>query len=219
MRLFLHPPGPLSQIGRVLWCAAIAVFAAALSLVWSSPARADDSEARKAESPYFHVNSSEPGTDRLPLKSTTVDVRIAGVIADVTVVQRYRNEGQRPIEARYVFPGSTQSAVYAMNVRLDRALSFVAVALDHGHVGDHAGDAHVHGRRLQRQPVGAGLAAVDVEVRALGLAGLRVVRPRGRGPDQRQRGGEHRDRRAPQHPPDLAERAGWVKEQAHDISP
>jgi Ca-activated chloride channel family protein len=124
MRLFLHPPGPLSQIGRVLWCAAIAVFAAALSLVWSSPARADDSEARKAESPYFHINSSEPGTDRLPLKSTTVDVRIAGVIADVTVVQRYRNEGQRPIEARYVFPGSTQSAVYAMNVRLgDRLLT------------------------------------------------------------------------------------------------
>ncbi len=124
MRLFLHPPGPLSHVGRVLWCAAASVSAALLLLVWSPQARADDSEAVKAESPYFHVNSSEPGVDRLPLKATAVDVRISGVIADVTVVQHYRNEGQRPIEARYVFPGSTQSAVYAMNVRLgDRLLT------------------------------------------------------------------------------------------------
>ncbi|MBX3621556.1 MAG: VWA domain-containing protein [Rhizobacter sp.] len=92
-------------------------------LFWS-PARADDSEAQPAESPYFAVNSSEPGTDRLPLKSTQVEVKIAGPIADVTVTQHYRNEGQRPIEARYIFPGSTQSAVYAMSVRLgDRLLT------------------------------------------------------------------------------------------------
>ena len=61
-----------------------------------------------AESPYFHVNSDDPGVDALPLKATQVDVRIAGVIAAVTVTQHYRNEGQRPIEARYVFPGSTR---------------------------------------------------------------------------------------------------------------
>jgi len=34
----------------------------------------------------------------------------------------YRNEGQRAIEARYVFPGSTQAAVHAMNVRLGERL-------------------------------------------------------------------------------------------------
>lgn len=122
MRLFLHPPIPLSRIGRVLGCATVAVAAAALTLFWAPPAHADDSEARPAESPYFQVDSQDPGTDRLPLKSTTVDVRISGVIADVTVVQQYRNEGQRPIEARYVFPGSTTSAVYAMNVRLGERL-------------------------------------------------------------------------------------------------
>ena len=49
-------------------------------------------------------------------------MRIAGVIADVTVTQHYRNEGQRALEARYVFPGSTTSAVYAMNVRLGERL-------------------------------------------------------------------------------------------------
>ncbi|RQP24591.1 VWA domain-containing protein [Albitalea terrae] len=104
-------------------CIAMSLMAAVLMLV-SPPTQADDSEARKAESPYFDVASSDPSTDRLPLKSTSVDVRIAGVIADVTVTQHYRNEGQRAIEARYVFPGSTQSAVYAMTVRLgDRLLT------------------------------------------------------------------------------------------------
>ncbi|MGY4831354.1 VIT and vWA domain-containing protein [Sphaerotilaceae bacterium SBD11-9] len=119
----LVPYHPLTCTGRVVWCIALSIFSAVLMLFWS-PAYADDSEARPSESPYFAVNSNEPGTDRLPLKSTQVDVRIAGVIADVTVTQRYRNEGQRPIEARYLFPASTQAAVYAMNVRLgDRLLT------------------------------------------------------------------------------------------------
>lgn len=76
----------------------------------------------KGEAPYFFVNSDDPATDRLPLKDTRVDVRIAGVMADVTVIQHYRNEGTRPIEARYVFPGSTQAAIYGMNVRLGERL-------------------------------------------------------------------------------------------------
>ena len=119
----LLPLHPLTRTGRVMWCIALSLFSAALMLFWS-PARADDSEAPKAESPYFAVNSSDPGTDRLPLKSTHVDVHISGVIADVTVTQHYRNEGQRAIEARYLFPGSTQAAVHAMSVRLgDRLLT------------------------------------------------------------------------------------------------
>ena len=120
-RVPFHPIRPLTHVGRVMLCIALSLFAAILTLAWS-PARADDSEARKGESPYFFVDNGDPGTDRLPLKSTAVDVRISGVIADVTVTQHYRNEGQRPIEARYVFPGSTQAAIYAMNVRLGNRL-------------------------------------------------------------------------------------------------
>ncbi len=120
---FRYPLRPLTHLGRVLLCIAMSLLAAILMLI-SPPTMADDSEARPAQSPYFAVASTDPSVDRLPLKSTSVDVRIAGVIADVTVTQHYRNEGQRPIEARYVFPGSTQSAVYAMTVRLgDRLLT------------------------------------------------------------------------------------------------
>jgi Ca-activated chloride channel family protein len=121
MRIFETPLAPQSGIGRVVFGVLVAVLATAALLAWT-PANADDSEARRAESPYFHVSGSDGSVDRLPLKSTRVDVRIAGVIADVTVTQHYRNEGQRALEARYVFPGSTGSAVYAMNVRLGERL-------------------------------------------------------------------------------------------------
>ena len=126
MSLFQYPTRPrgwVSWVGKVLWCIALSLVAALLLTV-SPPTRADDAQALKTESPYFLVEGGDPGTDRLPLKSTSVDVRIAGVIADVTVTQHYRNEGQRPIEARYVFPGSTQAAVHALTVRLgDRVLT------------------------------------------------------------------------------------------------
>ena len=109
-------PRPL-PIGRVLACIAVSILAALALVAWA-PAHADDTEARAAESPYFHVKSDDPTLDALPLKGTQVEVKISGVIADVVVTQHYRNEGQRPIEAKYIFPGSTRAAVHAMNVRL-----------------------------------------------------------------------------------------------------
>jgi Ca-activated chloride channel family protein len=107
------------------WLWAVAASAGAACFITLSPAQAQEAAPRlKTESPYFFVKSDDPAVDQLPLKSTQVDVRISGVIADVTVTQHYRNEGQRAIEARYVFPGSTKAAVYGMNVRLaDRLIT------------------------------------------------------------------------------------------------
>ncbi len=115
--LLRHPLAPLSRTGRVVVCVLFALWAFAMSVAWS-PAFADDSQAAPAEGPYFQLAGGDPAIDRLPLKSTQVEARIAGVIADVTITQHYKNEGQRPIEARYVFPGSTRAAVHAMQVRL-----------------------------------------------------------------------------------------------------
>jgi Ca-activated chloride channel family protein len=72
--------------------------------------------ADKTLSPYFFVKSDDPSLDQLPLKSTSAQVDIAGVIADVTVTQVYKNEGKRAIEAVYIFPASTRAAVYAMKM-------------------------------------------------------------------------------------------------------
>ena len=76
-----------------------------------------DENANKTLSPYFFVHG-DGATEQLPLKSTDVKVNIAGVIADVTVTQRYRNDGRTPIEAEYVFPGSTRAAVHALTMTI-----------------------------------------------------------------------------------------------------
>ena len=72
----------------------------------------------KSLSPYFFVQSSDSQTDQLPLKSTSAKVNIAGIIADVTVIQEYKNTGTKPIEAIYVFPASTRAAVYSMTMTI-----------------------------------------------------------------------------------------------------
>lgn len=73
--------------------------------------------------PYFRASSDTPGIEGLPLRSTSVSANIAGVIADVTVTQTYRNEGRTAIEAVYVFPGSTRAAVHALSMTIgDRTI-------------------------------------------------------------------------------------------------
>src|SRR5713101_6446245 len=77
----------------------------------------DRSQDNKTLSPYFFVQG-DPKVDQLPLKDTRVEIAVSGVIADVKVVQTYRNEGSRPINATYVFPAATRAAVYAMRMRI-----------------------------------------------------------------------------------------------------
>lgn len=93
-------------------------------LICQPPVFADNTTGYPPESPdrvlspYFHIQSDEPELDKMPLLGTSVEARIAGVIADVTVVQEYKNEGTRPIEAIYVFPASTRAAVYGMKMTI-----------------------------------------------------------------------------------------------------
>ncbi len=98
--------------------AIVAILIAALVLFGGIPANAQPETAEKTLSPYFLVKSDDPETDRLPLKSTSADVAVAGVIADVTVTQVYENEGSRPLEAIYVFPASTRAAVHGMKMTI-----------------------------------------------------------------------------------------------------
>jgi len=73
-------------------------------------------DAPKPEAPHFIIKGGNPKEARLPLIHTGAHVNISGVIADVTVEQIYVNTGSLPIEAIYVFPGSTKSAVYGMTM-------------------------------------------------------------------------------------------------------
>ncbi|NET32599.1 MAG: VWA domain-containing protein [Cyanothece sp. SIO1E1] len=78
----------------------------------------DTQEEDKTLSPYFMVVGGQQGIDQLPLLSTSAEVNIAGVIADVAITQVYKNNGQKPIEAIYVFPASTRAAVYDMLMKI-----------------------------------------------------------------------------------------------------
>lgn len=70
---------------------------------------------QNTESPYLQVLTEHA---IIPLKETTVDAHIAGTIAHVKVTQVYQNEGSTPIEAKYVFPLSTQAAVHKMDMTI-----------------------------------------------------------------------------------------------------
>jgi Ca-activated chloride channel homolog len=93
----------------------------AIAIAWVSASAQDSASEQTQEdktlSPYFVVKG-DPNVDHLPLKDTKVDIAVSGVIADVKVVQTYRNEGSRPINATYVFPASTRAAVYSMRMRI-----------------------------------------------------------------------------------------------------
>ncbi|MEM6820380.1 MAG: VIT and VWA domain-containing protein [Verrucomicrobiota bacterium] len=69
-------------------------------------------------SPYFFVKSKESSEEDFPLKHTSTEVHISGVIADVVITQTYANMGNSPIEATYVFPGSANAAVYGMTMTI-----------------------------------------------------------------------------------------------------
>ena len=68
-------------------------------------------------SPYFELPAGHvKGT--FPLLSTLGEVDIAGIMASVTVSQVYVNNSDEVIEATYVFPASTNAAIYSMRFQL-----------------------------------------------------------------------------------------------------
>lgn len=90
------------------------IFAGGLSL---SRAAALDKETGDSLSPYFLVEG-DPKVERFPLLKNDVKVNIAGVIAEVELIQVYKNDGKKTIEAVYVFPLGTKSAIHAMTMKI-----------------------------------------------------------------------------------------------------
>lgn len=88
-------------------------------LIATVQAQATDTLAQDEDtlrSPHFRVLSEGISVDTLPLLLTAVDVNISGFVADVTVTQFYKNDGDLTLEAEYVFPGSEKGAVYGMTM-------------------------------------------------------------------------------------------------------
>jgi Ca-activated chloride channel family protein len=99
---------------------------ALLALVGATaPAQAAGDPADRTGSPHFRVLSDDRGAaEHLPLESTRAEVDVAGVVARVHVEQVYKNDGATPLEAIYVFPGSTRAAIFKMEMKIgERRLS------------------------------------------------------------------------------------------------
>jgi Ca-activated chloride channel family protein len=87
----------------------------AFPTAWATNAVA---EPPAALSPYFFVQGDDSGIDRLPLKETRADIELNGFLASVQLLQVYRNEGSQPLNATYIFPGSTRAAVNGMTMTI-----------------------------------------------------------------------------------------------------
>lgn len=114
----------LSRICLSRFCLLLALAAAFTLTVAGQEER--EPPADKTLSPYFFVDG-DPRVDRLPLKDTSVEINVSGVIADVKVTQSYRNEGSRPIHATYLFPASTRAAVYSMRMKIGDQIIYAKI--------------------------------------------------------------------------------------------
>lgn len=92
------------------------LFTIPTTTVFADDLSSDDQDRTLA--PYFFIEDGDPSVDKFPLKETNVVTNINGIIAETFVTQIYANEGQNPINARYVFPGSTKAAVHGMTVQI-----------------------------------------------------------------------------------------------------
>lgn len=110
-----------SKLKKMLMPLLALALVAPLTVATSVSARTVKKDKKDTEdktlAPYFMVKG-DASTESLPLKATRADVHISGVIAHVRVTQVYGNEGDKPIEATYVFPGSTRAAVFGMKMTI-----------------------------------------------------------------------------------------------------
>lgn len=70
-------------------------------------------------SPYFQIHGKQQ-IDSFPLKSSHHEVTITGPIAQVQLSQTYHNFGNTPIDATYIFPASTKTAIHGMTMNIGK---------------------------------------------------------------------------------------------------
>lgn len=79
----------------------------------------EEGQEDKLLAPYFIIQGEENDASSLehfPLKATDVRANVSGMIAEIYVTQTYANNGETPINARYVFPTSSDIVVHGMTM-------------------------------------------------------------------------------------------------------
>lgn len=104
---------------KILCCLlAFLVFTAYSPKVYA--AEESENEENKLLAPYFIIQGDEDESvlEHFPLKATDVEANVNGMIAEIYVTQTYVNEGDTTINARYVFPTSSDVTVHGMEMTI-----------------------------------------------------------------------------------------------------
>lgn len=105
-----------------LFCILTALFLLASSAPTVHAASGEDQDGDEILAPYFVVQKGSSAIERFPLRATSVNASINGMIAEIFVTQTYSNEGEEPINARYVFPASSGVSVHGMTMEIGNQL-------------------------------------------------------------------------------------------------
>ncbi len=105
------------------------------------------------ECPYFNVFTNDTTGVVFSLLSTDIEATISGVIANVVVEQTYYNPGDSIVDATYVFPMSTNAAIYGMEMILgDRTIVAEIRRKDEAQeIFDNANDAGLTASLLEQE--------------------------------------------------------------------
>jgi len=103
---------------------ATSTFALGLTLALTMTATAAPPDAEDGAAPYLERDGARVDPARMPLVAELAEISVVGDVAEVTLTQVYENLFPTPIEAVYVFPGSTRAAVTGFTMTLgDRVIT------------------------------------------------------------------------------------------------
>lgn len=92
--------------------------AAPAAAVYGAGGWEEGDEEDQILAPYLWIENEDAAVDSFPLKETEVNTNINGVIAETYVTQVYTNQGEKPVNASYVFPASESVTVHGMTMQI-----------------------------------------------------------------------------------------------------
>lgn len=75
-------------------------------------------EVDAIESPRMIINSDAPDIDSLLLESTVINAKISGIIADITIQQKYVYKGSNILDGALLMPGSQSITIHGCTVKI-----------------------------------------------------------------------------------------------------
>jgi len=110
-----HPFRHCAAMRLAIFVVPLWLYTCAVSASESAIHTEPDWETISSSALYF---SDQHGLIDAPLLNTSVDVSITGLVARVTLTQRFRNDSTDWVEGLYAFPLPDKAAVNSLNIKI-----------------------------------------------------------------------------------------------------